>query len=719
MSIAFPIPWYLVLPAMLAGIGFSLFMYRITVPPVSSARRAILVALRAVGLMLLILAICEPLLTIRRTVTERPVVAVMVDNSLSMTLTDAAGNREQTLRSLLKNPALTQLSASADIRFFSITPKVQPLQPDLLQCTGTATDIAGALESLKRRPEEHTSAVLLLSDGNYNVGGNPVTGAERSRIPVFTVSIGDSSEQKDISVASINTNSIAYLKSAVPMDVTIRSSGFRKKIVAVQLLEEGKTIVSEPLLLSDSSGSSADQTVHFSFTPMDEGLRKYTVHVAPLDGEVTTKNNSRSVIVRVLKNRMKLLLLAGAPSADISALEQALHHDANIESSLFVQQPDGSLRAQPGTAATFATALAETECLLLAGFPSGPTPPPMISSLLQNAADRSLPLFLVLSRTIDYQKLKLMERLLPVTIPMVQMAEQTVFTNIPKTMMQHQLLTDGAEFGAWEKFPPLYAPVTGFTPKPEALVLATWRIQNVPIAAPLIALRSIGQAKSFAVLGYGLYRWRLLAGADNDAFFDKWISTLIRWLVTRENGSTLRIQPAAEYFSSGDNAAFSIEAYNQSYQPLDNADIQLDIEHIASGRKFQATIRPFGGGRYEGVVDMLPEGNFRYSGVATLKGTKTGSSTGRFSVGEQSAEFNDTRMNNTLLQQMAAVSGGAYADAGGFSALLRDLASRPFMKSEQRLSVHEYELWNMPLVLSLIVLLFGTEWIIRKRSGML
>jgi hypothetical protein len=227
--------------------------------------------------------------------------------------------------------------------------------------------------------------------------------------------------------------------------------------------------------------------------------------------------------------------------------------------------------------------------------------------------------------------------------------------------------------------------------------------------------------KSFAVLGYAISRWKLLAGAspETESFFDAWISAVIRWLVTRENGSTLRVQPSKEFFSRGEKVEFAIEAYNQSYQPLKNADVRMEIERRNSGQKFQATIQPLTDGCFEGSVDMLPEGDFTYRAIATLNGAETGTATGRFSVGEQSVEFGDTKMNKPLLQQMAAVSGGSYSDARSSDAALNDLASRPFMKAQERSSTHEYELWNMPLLLSVVVLLFGTEWIVRKRSGML
>jgi hypothetical protein len=41
------------------------------------------------------------------------------------------------------------------------------------------------------------------------------------------------------------------------------------------------------------------------------------------------------------------------------------------------------------------------------------------------------------------------------------------------------------------------------------------------------------------------------------------------------------------------------------------------------------------------------------------------------------------------------------------------------MKPEEQFTTSELEVWNLPLLLSVIVALFGLEWFIRKQSGML
>jgi hypothetical protein len=76
-------------------------------------------------------------------------------------------------------------------------------------------------------------------------------------------------------------------------------------------------------------------------------------------------------------------------------------------------------------------------------------------------------------------------------------------------------------------------------------------------------------------------------------------------------------------------------------------------------------------------------------------------------------------MNKALLQQIAAASGGEFAVSGQFDGLMKNIENRPSMKPGEQSTTSEFELWNLPSLLSVIVALFGVEWFIRKRSGML
>ena len=720
MSLSFQIPWYVFLIAAAFGAAISFFVYRSTVPPVSPSKRYLLIVLRGLSLILLILALCQPVLKLTRRSALQPTVAVLADNSLSMSLTDGAGNREQLLRSMISGKTLSELSSAAHVELFTFSPSLHVVNKDSLRLDGASTDIASALRSLKNKSLPQLKAVLLLSDGNYNTGENPLDEAEKISTPIFCAGIGDSLEQKDIVVQKLLTNSIAYVQSSVPVDATVKVTGFENRKLSVHLLEDGKQLEQQFITLPPSSSiRTAEYPVHFIFTPATEGIKKYTVGVAALDGEVTKKNNAKSVFVKILKKKMRVAVIAGAPSADVSAIVQGLHADPNIESVVAVQQPDGLFAGQQ---LSRLAGLSSAECVVLVGFPTGATSPLATQFVSNTVATRGLPLLFIASRTLDIRSLRELGPILPFTTVSDRIDEQTVFPSIPP-QQQYNVLIQSSENSSfdWNKLPPIYSSLGTFKAKPEALVIATTKIQGVVIDNPLLVSRNVMHTKSLAVLGYGVWRWKLLAGASNETedFFDPWLSNVVRWLVTRDDNKELKVEPSKEIFSQGESVDFLGQAYNANYQPIDDADIHVEVAALSSRQRFETILRPVENGRYEGQIEALPEGDYSFTATAKADGEDLGKSEGRFSVGEQSIEFTDTKMNKALLQQIAAASGGEYANGREFDRLIHDLAARPFMKPEEQFTTSEFEVWNLPLLLSVIVALFGIEWFIRKQSGML
>jgi len=720
LSLSFQIPWYVFVLAAALGIAISIYVYRTTVPPVPPFTRYILTGLRGLALTLLILALCQPIFTLTRHSTVKPEIAVLVDNSLSMTLTDGAGSRDQMLRSMVSGRTLNALSSAVNLEFFTFSPSLHGLTFDSLRLDGSSTDIASAFRSLKNKALPQLKAVLLLSDGNYNSGENPLDEAEKTSVPIFCAGIGDSLEQKDVAVQKLLTNSIAYVQSQLPVDATVKVSGFENRNLTVSLLEDGKQLDQQVIALSPvSSSRTAEYPVHFIFSPTTEGVKKYTVSVSALEGEVTKRNNSKSVFVKILKNKMRVAVIAGSPNADVSAIVQGLHADPNIETSLAVQQLNGQFNGQQ--LSQFA-GLSAAECIILIGFPTEATTPSSMQSISSTVAGRGIPLMFVAARTLDLHRLNELGAILPFTIVSDRIDEQAVFPNILPEQQYNVLVQSSENFSFdWNKLPPLYSSLGTFRAKPEALVLSSTKVHGVTIDNPLLVSRSVMHAKSFAVLGYGIWRWKLLAGASSETekFFDPWLSNVVRWLVTRDDNKELNVEPSKEIFSQGEAVDFLGQAYNANYLPVDDADIHVEAADLSSRQRFETILRPLENGRYEGEIEGLPEGNYSFTAAAKAGGADLGKSEGRFSVGEQSIEFADTKMNKAILQQIAAVSGGEYADGGEFDRLIHDLAARPFTKPDEQITSTEFELWNLPALLSVIVALFGLEWFIRKRSGML
>lgn len=716
MNLSFQTPLYLILLFIVVSFAVSYYLYRYTVPQVTRKKRLILTALRGTALTFVLLAICEPIIQIISSRIQKPVIAVLADNSLSMSQTDALGNKEQILSLLVKSDALKEFSSSADVKLFSFSHYVLPLVPESLKINGGTTNISSALQtSLKNI--DNLQGIILLSDGNYTEGSNPLYDAEKSRIPIFTVGIGDTNEQKDISVSKLIANSIGYVDATIPVDATIKVSGIPAQSVFVSLLEDGKKISEQRISVSSQNGTT-EIPVRFSYTPTSDGVKKLSAIVSSVSAELTSKNNSRSALVKVLKNKLNIVVIAGTLSADVSAVMQTLNQNKNINAPLFYQIPSGEFKSEKENI-SLQVSMAAADCIILIGFPTAQTSLSSMNSLMQSIRMRSLPLLFIASRTLDLQKVRTMESMFPFTVSSSRIDEQSILPNVfPKTKLHHLLQNESS---SWEKLPPVFYSLQTYLSKPESQNLVGVKIQNVPLNDPLLITRNIANTKSAAILGYGIHRWKLLASSTNETknFFDTWFSSLVRWLATREEDKFIHVDPSKEFYSQGEQIEFSAQVYNQSYQPIDNADVHLSIDSKQNNQRYETIFSSLGSGRYEGSIENLPEGEFNYTAVALNNGDTLGTSGGRISVGEQSIEFAETKMNKPLMKQMANSSGGEYRDANSFGSLLQNILQRSGMKPQELKQSKEFELSNLPSFLTIIIILFGIEWLIRKQSGML
>ncbi|MFA6455875.1 MAG: hypothetical protein WCW40_03555, partial [Bacteroidota bacterium] len=343
----------------------------------------------------------------------------------------------------------------------------------------------------------------------------------------------------------------------------------------------------------------------------------------------------------------------------------------------------------------------------------------IVDMVEQAVTTRSLPLLFIAGRTVDLQKVRSMEAVFPFTVASERMDEQMILPSVPLKAKGHQLLQGWN--ASWDKLPPLFYSLQTFAAKPEAQNLLGVKIQNVALTNPLLLVRTIGQAKSAAMLGYGIYRWKLLAGSAEETkeFFDSWLTALVRWLSTREQDNYLRIEPSKEFYSQGERVDMMGQVYNESYQPVDGAEVQITLRSLRNNERFETTLSSLGSGLYDGSFEGLPEGDFAYTAVARQGSDTIGTTNGRISVGEQSIEFAETKMNKPLMKQLATASAGAYADASGWDGLVDGILKREEMKPHEQIRTSEFNLWNLPSYLAIVILLLGIEWLIRKLNGML
>jgi hypothetical protein len=709
----------LALLGIILAVGLALYFYRATIPPVPRTRRMILASLRAVALALMALLLCEPLLRLILTSSVPPALTILVDNSRSMSIADRGGLRSDVVRSLLQSAALKDVGGQATIQivpFGTITHRAGAPTSDSLTFSEDGTDIAGALDAVRDNDRTlHSSAILLITDGVVTLGQNPLETASVFPVPIFTIGIGDSSEQADVIVQRLATNGVVYSGTPTPVQVMVHASGYQNERVDITLTDGAAAAGHATLTLEPGS---RDYAVPLTWTPGSEGMHTLTAVASALPGELTTRNNRRTVAVRVRKNKLLVLLLAGGPSSDLSFVRAALEEDHNVRVTSFTQSATGEFLE--GNIPS--VLLDSVDCIGFIGMPTTTTSPAVMEMVAGATLRRHIPLLWIGGRLVDMQRGRALESLLPFSTQQQSSVEQEMSVAPLPSEQGNPLLLSGDSGGPlyWQQLPPIFTTRSVHVPRPGTTVLATARIQAVLTPLPVLLSRSQAHQRTIALLGYGVWRWRLLAQRSDavTSFFPQFISNVLHWLTAPEDMAPLVVRPLAALYGQGEPLSFEAQVYDVRQQPVQNADVHVVVQQ--RNQATEATLASMGNGRYEGTVPGVgDEGVYAYRATAGKGGIVIGTDSGTVRVGGTHVEFLSTQMNSSSLRALAARSGGVFLMPGEMPRLPGVLAEKNVFTPRVTTRGSEIPLRSWPYLAAAIVLLLAVEWFIRKRSGMI
>jgi hypothetical protein len=737
--------------ALIAGFALSIWTYRRTVPRTSPRRRRILITFRAIGMALILFVLFQPVLTLTNSSTLSPHIALVLDNSKSMRLpqsgndSSAGKNRRSAMfaniSQVIPKNILTNSSRLNSYIFSEQTNSLGGTPPasfDSVKADASATDISSVFSFVQDEQKiKNIGAIILYSDGAYNVGSNPIYAAEKLGIPVYTVGLGDSTELRDVALTEIFTNEVATINVAQPVDLTIHSVGAKSgDRLMITLYSENEKIGEQPLSLKEGTN---DYTTSFSYTPKKEGTIKLTAKITPSDPSIdaTEKNNLRISYVNVLKNKFRIVLFAGSPSPDVSFITDYFSARKEIEFVSFVQKQGAEFYEGDPTPEK----VKDADLVILIGFPISSTSNEALALVRKLLVGESRPMLFVPSRLLDLTKLKTLEDALPFSLKSAQPSgnELKVYTSLSADKTDNPIFRAQKEQTAqtkWESLAPLIKTETHFTAKPESEVLAEATMQGVKLGEPLVMTRSVGRSRQIAFTGYGLWQWKLTSFGREKAFaslsrkkdstianesaLDIFLGNSTRWLVTHDEQKRVRIAPTRKLYDAGEKIEFAGQIYDESFVPVDGALVTVKVMGANLGSPIEMTLEPLSNGRYSAhLTQGLAAGDYTYSGEAKT-GTKTlGSDGGRFNVGDYSIEFAEPRMRSDILRALSEKTGGKFYTPETSTDIIKDIEANSNFHAKKFEERKDYEGRNMWPLLALAVLFFSTEWFIRKRSGML
>lgn len=715
-------------------------------------RRRVLLTLRGVATLVALALLLEPavqLLQVRR-VKNR--VAVLVDVSESMGLPAGAEgpSRLEQVQSFFSASA-PELSALADrfvfdVYAFGTQATTLPLEGvPRLKATERATDLLGALETAANEPagERKLAGLVVFSDGADTAslrGG--LTPATRERIealgaPVFTFAAGDRDTVRDLAVTRVQSDDFAFVRNALEVKAILRSHGIRAREVPVVLRREGRVVAQTTARI----GEQEEVEVRFHFTPDTTGKFIYSVSVPVLAGEMLEANNQRAFVLKVIRDRIRVLQVAGRPSWDERFLRGLLKRDPNVDLiSFFILRtpqdesmvPNSELSLIPfPTDELFTKQLKTFDVVIFQNFDYYPYE---VARYLRNIAEyvRGGGAFVMIGGEKSFSaggyRGTYIEDILPVSVPPKGAAatdENPFRPVLTEEGRRHPILQLARHAASTEQLlaslPELEGVNLVSAVRPEAQVLLAHPfLQVAGVPAPVVAVWQVARGRSMAVTTDSTWFWSLPAagqGSDRRAYDRFWTSAL-RWLVRDPDLTNIRVRPWKDVYQPGERVDLEVRVHDQDYGPAHGALVKAEV--LSADGKVVGNLSGTTGDDGRVVLSLTPPAPGAYKAMvrASLAGppkTDLGKEVGTFAVRQTGAELIDPAPRPALLEAIAEASGGESFELPRSSLPDLDLVDPEVVEVGRKKNI---DLWDRWPFIALFLGLLGTEWWLRRRWGL-
>src|SRR6185369_13187862 len=188
----------------------------------------------------------------------------------------------------------------------------------------------------------------------------------------------------------------------------------------------------------------------------------------------------------------------------------------------------------------------------------------------------------------------------------------------------------------------------------------------------------------------------------------------LRWLTSDVPGRVNASLPT-DQFNPRNAVAIRATVADSGYVPRNDAKV---VAHIASdsgaARDLPLDWAVDRDGEYRATFTPDHPGVYTIRVEATTPNGSTVGDTTYVRVADLNSEFYDAEMRAPLLQRIARETGGRFYTPATASTLADDVA----MSKHGVTVVNQMDLWDMPAVFLLLVVLVSAEWAYRKSRGL-
>jgi hypothetical protein len=629
--------------------------------------------------------------TVLRTV-EKPLIVIAQDNSSSIgSLKDSSYLKSEFQQQLkaLKD----ELSDKYEVRSYLFGSDIkEEMPPDFRD---KASNMQVLFEELANRyANRNLGAVIISSDGLYNEGENPLYESNTLKCPVYTVALGDTTVRKDLILSKVNHNKTVYQGNSFPLEIIMQARMLKGKTAKLLVESNGQTVYEQNIGIL-SSGFS--KSIALQLKAEGTGTLHYIVKLLPLEEEISVLNNTQHVFIDVITNKQKVLILADAPHPDISALRQTIEKNESYEA-------DFSLLSE------WSKPMSGYNLVVLHQLPANGNSnawQKVMTELQQSDISR----LFICGNNSNFNVFNTSQKVISITGVRPKFNEV-----LPAFNKEFALFTLSEEAKkAFSYFAPLQVPFGNIEISNGAAICCSQKLGVVTTEQPLIAFSELNGVKEGIILGEGIWRWKIsnYQQAQNHDAFEEIFGKIIQYLSVKTDKRLFRINYQNTY-KEGDDIEMDAVLYNDSYEPIVEPDIRINIMNEA-GKSFGYQFSK-NESAYFLNIPGLPVGNYRFE-ASTKVGSKTLKENGTFNVKQVNIEALNTTADHQLLNAIAHKSGGQMLFPQQLKQLTALLEKKeeivPVSYTQEKLQ----DLVNLKWVFFLLISLLTAEWFLRKRFG--
>ena len=304
----------------------------------------LLLALRALAALVLALAALRPTVAVREVKRVKPRLLVLLDAGHAMQGRSAKTTRLEAAVAFLTRRR-PEIEAGAEVSFYALDDHGRRLAGweglKDLKSSEAGFHPAEALRDVADAAQEPAERAWLLTDGNAETDRDLERSLAALRMPVDVIGVGPARRGRGVSFSELKTPDFAFLHGRFAIEASVEASGAAGETLDLTLLREQKGAGLEPVGRQSLSIRSDFETASASFTASAQtlGAERYRLEVRGLSGALL---HSRDFRVEVIRQKYRIMYLAGRPSAEYANLREFLKSDPNHELVSFVilRNPD-------------------------------------------------------------------------------------------------------------------------------------------------------------------------------------------------------------------------------------------------------------------------------------------------------------------------------------------------------------------------------------------